>query len=66
MKKKISLDVLENVLTQNEMKKITGGCINCVCDCDGYIFSGGCAGSSVDQCNGYGCGGPGCVNLGCW
>jgi bacteriocin-like protein len=25
MKKKISLDVLENVLTQNEMKKISGG-----------------------------------------
>jgi len=63
--KKINLNTLGKVLSDNEMKKIRGGGITCTCECDGYIFSGGCSGSSISECNGYKCAGVDCVNIGC-
>ena len=53
--KRIKLSQNAAVLSDQEMKQIRGGSVYCSCPCGG----GYCSGSSVSECESYGCAGQG-------
>ncbi|MDL2266216.1 TIGR04149 family rSAM-modified RiPP [Parabacteroides sp. OttesenSCG-928-G07] len=70
--KKLTKIVLKNqgsVLSDQEMKMITGGSIMCKCWCsnEGYSYDGYCAFFSIGDCENKPCAGSTfCISTYCW